>query len=82
MSVNMLGRSMKQRTEVLSARAYPGTAERLRSMRDQLAALYPDRIVTMADVLDLAVGSASAALANGTLHGLPQPTGTKRDDPR
>lgn len=72
---------MRQRTEFMGARVYPGTRERVIEVRDQLAALYPDRIVTVADAIDIMVNSASAALASGTLHGLP-PTGGKPDGRR
>jgi hypothetical protein len=60
-----------RKTEVFSARVTPGTADRVREMREQLAEMYPGYRVTVADVLEIAVSSASAAFAAGTLPGLP-----------
>jgi hypothetical protein len=54
--------------KVVSMRARPETLESLHRFRDQIQAAMPYGAVTLDDALRIAVGSASAALANGQLH--------------
>jgi hypothetical protein len=56
-----------QQTQRFTVRARPEDVERLRDLRDQLQARTPLGRVSMADALSVAVGSASAALASGSL---------------
>jgi hypothetical protein len=48
-------------------RAYPEDIARLKELREQIQAQLPMGRATLADALAVAVGSASAALANGAL---------------
>ena len=57
---------MKLKTQYFAARAYPPDIDRLRQLREQLQDKNPGHTISMADVLHLAVQSASVAIANGT----------------
>ena len=71
---------MRERTQYFGARAYPSDVEKLRQLRTQLQQQHPNIEVSVADVLRLAVGSASAVVAAGG--GLPVALDLPRQAPR